>query len=534
MSRRRTGMIEAAGTWPDGSPRFKARLRLADGTKTPRFVVDRGLDDDQARAHVAGMQALEDAHGALLAEKHEKARKRAQADGIACDRETADAWHARFLTSRVGIVGSIDDSKGRWRKWVSPIIGSTPMADVTRDQIEQVRDALDDAIAAFRKEGRAKKRADRRLMPKAALNVWAVVTTAFKAACTAKRATGLRVREDNPCANVLPPEKGDSRRKTWIYPSEFLQLASCEAVPREWREVYAVACYLYLRPGELYELRWKDVDLDAEIVTVTRAWDWAAREVKAPKTSNGVRDVPIPPALLPLLTRMREGKPFDAKVTPIMETTGENKGAALLRVHLELAGVTHPRLTEDTATRMPVGFRSWRDSGVTWAAIDGVDVHKLQRRAGHDDIATTAAYVKEAEDRGKLRGRVFPALPNDLVWPSVRPRNEATAREKKASGVPEEGVENRGPRNVDASPQTYSRSEAIDAPEEARRDPDTAPIGPAIGPAPDLDGALARALDVAVARGDLDLVAHIVEELRARRLEAAGPAVVPIRGHSRP
>lgn len=237
---------------------------------------------------------------------------------------------------------------------------------------------------------------------------------------------------------------------------------------------------LYLRPGELYELRWKDVDLDAELVTVTRAWDWAAREVKGPKSRNGVRDVPIPPALLPLLTRMREGQPLDAKVLATMESTGENKGAALLRVHLELAGVTHPRLTEDTATRLPVGFRSWRDTGITWAAIDGVDVHKLQRRAGHDDIATTAAYVKEAEDRGKLRGRVFPALPNRLVWPNDWPRNEAARPEKKASRVPEEGVEaavQRGERTRNAaSAREHAPSETSNrsGPPQPTSDPDDA------------------------------------------------------------
>lgn len=63
----------------------------------------------------------------------------------------------------------------------------------------------------------------------------------FKAACQAKQ-RDLRVRSENPCTNVLPPEKGDSRRKEWIYPKEFLALVACEAVPLEWRELYAVAC----------------------------------------------------------------------------------------------------------------------------------------------------------------------------------------------------------------------------------------------------------------------------------------------------
>jgi hypothetical protein len=52
--------------------------------------------------------------------------------------------------------------------------------------------------------------------------------------------------------------------------------------------------------------------------------------------------------------------------------------------------------------------------------------------------------------------------------------------------------------------------------------PSGAPSGPASGPALDvLDRALTAALDLAVSRGDLELVARLVEELRARRLAAA-------------
>jgi hypothetical protein len=57
---------------------------------------------------------------------------------------------------------------------------------------------------------------------------------------------------------------GESRRKTWIYPSEFLQLVACGDV-REWRLLCVPSS------GELFALRWEDVDLDAEAVAVLRA-----------------------------------------------------------------------------------------------------------------------------------------------------------------------------------------------------------------------------------------------------------------------
>jgi hypothetical protein len=60
-----------------------------------------------------------------------------------------------------------------------------------------------------------------------------------------------------------------------------------------------------------------------------------------------------------------------------------------MRAHLRTAGVTHPRVFTDDATQMPIGFRSWRDTGITWLALASVDVIKMQRRAGHDTIQTT-------------------------------------------------------------------------------------------------------------------------------------------------
>lgn len=52
--------------------------------------------------------------------------------------------------------------------------------------------------------------------------------------------------------------------------------------------------------------------------------------------------------------------------------------------------------------------------------------------------------------------------------------------------------------------------------------PSGEPRGPGAGPAFDaLDRALAAALELAVSHGDLELVARLVEELRARRLAAA-------------
>jgi hypothetical protein len=68
---------------------------------------------------------------------------------------------------------------------------------------------------------------------------------------------------------------------------------------------------------------------------------------------------------------------------------------------------------------MHVGFRSWRDTGITWLALACVDVAKMQRPAGHDHISTTMGYVKTAEDVTGTIGAPFPPLPVCLLSPDA-------------------------------------------------------------------------------------------------------------------
>jgi hypothetical protein len=86
-----------------------------------------------------------------------------------------------------------------------------------------------------------------------------------------------------------------------------------------------------------------------------------------------------------------------------------------MREHFTLAKLKRARLTEESATTMQITFRSWRDTGITWLALQGVDVAKMQRRAGHDSISTTLGYVKLAEDLTGSIGEPFPQLPRSLV-----------------------------------------------------------------------------------------------------------------------
>ncbi len=403
----RTGSVEVSRR-ANGTTCYRARIRLADGTRTRVDVPEKygraaGGKSGEGRAelYALALQEREDETGELLAAK----RKRADPGGS----ETSDGWHARYLVYCKGRgVTTIGDKGYRWGKWISPVIGSRPIAEVTRDEVEAVRNVLDGVIL------------DGRLAWKTAANVWAELTATFAESCSSKLRS-LQVRNDNPASGVQPPERGGEKSKVYPYPSEFLAVASCEDIPLAWREIHAIAVFTFLRPGELWVLNWNDVDLGDERIDVTKAWDFKSTKIKPTKTGE-TRSIPIETNLLPLLRRMHDAAGGQGLVVPLLSQSNPDKLAIITRAHFELANCKRPRLLRQSKSERHVVFRSWRDAGCTWSIVRGDDVVKVQRRAGHRIIATTMRYVVEAENRGATFGTPFPVLPTALTGtPKIDP-----------------------------------------------------------------------------------------------------------------
>ncbi len=327
--------------------------------------------------------------------------------------ETCNDWYARFVEVRRHEVGDVDDDRWRYTKWCAPHIGPKAIREVTADDIENVRDALNLAVLAY--EAAGNKSGDGRLAPKTAQNVWAALTTMFKFASTRKGPRELRVREDlgNPCRDMPPPRDGSCKRRHWLRPHQFQKLMACEAIPRVWREAIAIAIFLHLRPGELHELRVEHLDLVAGEVRISAAWNARKKKTTTPKTDEGIRTVTIPPSLMPLLERIaRASKPAD-RVVPIIADTNHKTHARLYRQFLTVAEIDAPEFFVETATHIEIDWRSLRDTGITWRFLAGDRAEAVQREAGHLSIATTLDYAKEVQDRRGRFGTPFPALPFD-------------------------------------------------------------------------------------------------------------------------
>lgn len=386
MGRPRTGSVERrpGGTWA-------ARVTLKDGSRSSRIDLRDAKTEAQAKAFALALQAAEDKGNALFLEKL------AQSKGHWASPEgTVDAWWSLYIATKQCGEGHRRVERSSWKKWISPTIGHLPMATLRPEDVERVRDKLDAAIdAGETSSGTAE-------------NVWSTLTTAMTAATNAKdRALRVHLRPRYPApvhAGILPPRGGNDRERPWLYPNEWVTLASCQEVPEAWRRIYAIALYTGLRPNELRVLTWDDVELAAGLVRVAKAWDVEARAEKAPKTRGGHRVVPLRPEIRALLTRP-PGVSGRARVV----TVSMRKIAERFRAHLRLAGVRRPRLFARSATEIPIDFRALRDSYATWRALEGTEAYALRRELGHESLETTDRYIKAAGTvRSATLGVPFP------------------------------------------------------------------------------------------------------------------------------
>lgn len=144
-SMKRTGTLEPLRD-ASGALYYAGKVRLRDGSRARVEIPEAKRHDERAaRRYFAWAQEREDEHGTLhTAKLAGRAKREAKSAGAAG--ETCDAWYERFAKVRAVEVGSAEDDAWRWAKWISPHIGAKPIRDVTADDVENVRDALNSAV----------------------------------------------------------------------------------------------------------------------------------------------------------------------------------------------------------------------------------------------------------------------------------------------------------------------------------------------------------------------------------------------------
>jgi integrase len=218
---------------------------------------------------------------------------------------------------------------------------------------------------------------------------------------------GQAVRDDliraNPC-HIRGA--GNSKRVHKIKPATLAELeAIVTAMPERYRAMVLLASWCGLRFGELAELRRSDVNTKTGILHVRRGMVRADGEtiVKKPKSDAGVRDVAIPPHLLPvlrahLLEHAEPGK--DGLLFPAA-SGGHLAPSSLYRVFYR---------AREAAGRPDLRFHDLRHTGAVLAAQTGATLAELMGRLGHSTPGAALRYQHAAQGRDMEIAKALSAL----------------------------------------------------------------------------------------------------------------------------
>jgi len=212
----------------------------------------------------------------------------------------------------------------------------------------------------------------------------------------------------NPCRIV---GAGRAKRAVTILPASIAELAELvDNMPPQYQAMVLLASWCALRFGELAELRRGDVDLSAEVIRIRRA---ATRvggrfQIGTPKSDAGVRDVAIPPHIVPKLEEHLTkyvGPERDCLLFPA-EAGGHLQPSTLAR---------HWYKARAKAGRPDLRFHDLRHSGAVLAAATGATLAELMARLGHSTPAAAMRYQHAVAGRDREIAALLSKLAdNDL------------------------------------------------------------------------------------------------------------------------
>ncbi len=187
----------------------------------------------------------------------------------------------------------------------------------------------------------------------------------------------------NPATGIY--FKNDGRKK---YPSVMTideaekLLAYVKEKNEYWFQVYLIAIQTGLRSGELYALRWQDISLETNQITVRKSYEFKTGNLKSPKNGEE-RMVPINSTIKVLLGEMK------------LKSTGEFVFERKSRWAKGLQANILKRFQREVGVKQ-TKFHSLRAFFITHLLRSGESAVKVQEIVAHSDYRTTAFYVAMA------------------------------------------------------------------------------------------------------------------------------------------
>lgn len=182
---------------------------------------------------------------------------------------------------------------------------------------------------------------------------------------------GIKVRVPEPVQKVLTAVEAD------------LFLREAKEVNHRFYPVWAMALMTGMRSGELYALKWTDIDLEARTISVSKAWN--SKIGITPTKTRRSRIVPISGSLLVFLRerQMRHGAESEFALPRLEEWYGGEQ-ARVTREFCVGIGITS------------VKFHDLRATFITNLLACGESLGRVMSIVGHSELKTTNEYFRKA------------------------------------------------------------------------------------------------------------------------------------------
>lgn len=187
--------------------------------------------------------------------------------------------------------------------------------------------------------------------------------------------------ERNPCLGIRirVPEV---EQKVLTTAEARILLESAKRHDHVFYDVWAMALMTGMRSGEMFALKWTDIDFDARIISVLR--QWTSKNGFGPTKTRKSRVVPISDNLLQFLKELKLRRGDQEFVLPHLADWKHGEQAKVIASFCLAIGIT------------PVKFHDLRATFITNLLAQGESLARVMAIVGHAELRTTNGYLRRA------------------------------------------------------------------------------------------------------------------------------------------
>ena len=185
----------------------------------------------------------------------------------------------------------------------------------------------------------------------------------------------------NPC-NGMMVKVPETEKKVLTNKEVEIFLNEAKVTNHRFYPIWVMALFTGMRSGELYALRWTDIDLDNRTISVSKAWN--SKNGFTSTKNQKSRIVPISAELLSFLKELKLKRSREEYVLPHPKEWTRGEAAKVLKQFCKAIQITEIR------------FHDLRATFITNLLARGESLARVMAIVGHADMETTNVYLRKA------------------------------------------------------------------------------------------------------------------------------------------